>query len=186
MGASRRTPGTLHWIVAVAPKRRRGPTAHRQAAGKMSAWWARGHELTMVPMEDVDTDGRADMNENSPLNPRGLVHEGEYGHLPSRVLPFPSICISLSSASRSAESSDSGSDSGSGSGSGSGFGDSSTANAVSLPHASTPLEFLERAACAAISSTGLAVLLAAKALRCACVKSSSRIHILDTCTTAVI
>ena len=107
----------------------------------------------MVPMEDVDTDGRADMNENSPLNPRGLVHEGECGHLPSRVLPFPSICISLSPASRSAESSDSGSDSG--------FGGSSTANAGSLPHAWTPLVFLERAACAAIGSTGLAVLLAA-------------------------
>jgi hypothetical protein len=110
----------------------------------------------MVPMEDVDTDGRADMNENSPLNPRGLVHEGECGHLPSRVLPFSSICISLSPASRSAESSDSGSDSGSG------FrGGSSTANAGSVPHAWTPLEFLERAACAAIGSMGLAVLLAA-------------------------
>ena len=109
----------------------------------------------MVPMEDVDTDGRADMNENSPLNPRGLVHEGECGHLPSRVLPFLSICISLSPASRSAEPrSDLGSDSG--------FGGSSTANAGSLPHAWTPLELLECATCArAIGSTGLAVLLAA-------------------------
>ena len=72
-------------------------------------------------MGDIDPNGTADMDDRPPLDPRGLVHEGEYGQLPSRALPFPPICVLRSRASRSAE--------GSGSGSGSGFGGSSAANA---------------------------------------------------------